>query len=670
MTSRPKRIKHVTGRALERLARAWPSQAEGRLDALHETLIAALVARVAMNVGAVRGLWDTPPATVLPTPHCLAQLCGCLAEARLTEYLSPLANVAKSRDFHTAWVATERNLASFEDVRLEALGNIYEHAIAHRLALDPQGVVQRVKGTDRRRSGSFFTPAALTREVVRRALEGLEPEHCCDPALGGGAFLLEVARQLSSRHPERPRAEAVEGRLFGVDVSGLAVAVAELCLWLFVGDRDFPCSRLHGQLVVGDSLLDEAEHGVTSIDFASRFPSIFPGGFDLVVGNPPWVAFAGRAAQSLPPALRAHYRRRYSAFQGYPTLHALFVQRASELASRGRVALLLPSPLADLAGYAPARRSITQRHAVWEPLPEFGQDAFEGVTQSCFALIADARATPAAGSVEPFRLIERPRAQSEASVVEPPEAIRAWLDPARPRLPAETFGERGFQSTRDVTGRLFLRAEQPREPFSLPLLEGRNVGEFEVRSPRLFLHPDPVVLSRSRARLRDPEQYAAVDFVVRQTAAFPIAALHDGTAFRNSLIAGFATPAMSAELLVGLLNSELFRALHVARTRDARQAVFPQVKVGHLRALPLPPARAAERARVEGLAQRLSAGERGGLLREQLEQAVFELFELSPGQALEVRGFLESRMPKALAAASVRQAPASGTLAGEGRARW
>src|SRR5690606_1935516 len=80
-----------------------------------------------------------------------------------------------------------------------------------------------------------------------------------------------------------------------------------------------------------------------------------------------------------------------------------------------------------------------------------------------------------------------------------------------------------------------------------------------------------------------------VQVVVRQTAAFTIAARHEGAAFRNSLIAAFSTEAADTTLLLGLLNSALFRALHLSRQRDARQAAFPQVKLSHLRSLPCPP---------------------------------------------------------------------------------
>jgi hypothetical protein len=81
-----------------------------------------------------------------------------------------------------------------------------------------------------------------------------------------------------------------------------------------------------------------------------------------------------------------------------------------------------------------------------------------------------------------------------------------------------------------------------------------------------------------------------VRFVVRQTARAPLAALSDGVAFRNSLLAGFEDDAYPAPFLVAYLNSSPIRWLHYVRHRDARQGM-PQLKVLHLRRTPEPPSR-------------------------------------------------------------------------------
>jgi hypothetical protein len=169
------------------------------------------------------------------------------------------------------------------------------------------------------------------------------------------------------------------------------------------------------------------------------------------------------------------------------------------------------------------------------------------------------------------------------------------------------------------------------------------VSEFSEGPPRLYLCVEPEELVRARCRVRREQDYQAARFVVRQTAKVPIAALHSGLPFRNSLLAGLEVEGFSAELLVALLNSALYRALHLSTRRDARQAAFPQVKLAHLRALPRPPVDAALHARLAAITGRATHGGMGPALRRELDDAVFDLFAVPPDHRREVRAFLAVR---------------------------
>lgn len=518
-------------------------------------------------------------------------------------------------------------------------------------------------GRERKKTGSYFTPSAVAEDLLGRALrdstslDASRPLTVCDPACGGGAFLVEAARLLSERSGAR---SSICSRIYGTDLSEVALATTEMALWFLAGDDKAPVGdpkrfavgdALWGASFTRDSVDDESligtEGSALRLDFPVRFPDISPRGFDWVVGNPPWVAFQGRATQKISTERRSFYRARYAAFSGYPTLHGLFIQRAAELAPNGCVTLLVPSSVSDLDGYKETRRILRTSHTARVPLPEYGQDAFEGVVQPCFGLIAD----PGTDGVHPadavWPLQEKTHAESKMVMTPPPTALR--LVESLPLLPRETFGEVGFQSNRIVGTKLFYRGEGPPEQFSVPLLEGRNVAEFVERTPRLFLWPDQETLRQTKCRLKSAESYQAVTLVVRQTAAYTIAARHDGVRFRNSLIGAFETESVGADLLLGLLNSVLFRALHVARQRDARQATFPQVKIAHLRRLPMPPADRGLRESVEEVSR---LGSRmGGLdaaLRVQLDRAVFDLFSIPASDREPIAEFLASVAPAAV----------------------
>ncbi len=539
--------------------------------------------------------------------------------------------------------------AAFADEPVESIGSSYELLVALTVN-EGRWVHTRA----RKSSGSFYTPVAVAEHVAREALARRRAEiaalpegerraawlatRVCDPAMGAGVFLLAVLRQIAAESGA-PLTEIARACLAGVDKSPLAVAVAEASLSLAAGAP--------GRLCTGDALVGPPLGGAKTLlpsegfDWNAAFPHASEG-FHLVIGNPPWIAFAGRAAQPLAPALRAYFREHYRTLSGYPTLHGLFVERAAALAPAGTVALILPSPLADLDGYRPVRRVLAERHTVREPLLEFGQDAFAGVTQPCFALIADPGADPQGGE-RTWRLSERQKSGAVASEVNVPDVL-GRLSRA-PTLPRELFGEMGFQSAGEVSRSLFLRADAPDDAHVYPLLEGRNVREFFQGQPRLFLNPDRDVLAKARCRLRPRDEYARARFVVRQTAAWPIAALHGGLPFRNSLLAGFDHEDLVPELVVALLNSALYRALHVAARRDARQAAFPQMKIAHLRALPMPPADPDRRGRLCALTERATANGISAELRQELDREVFELFDVG-AEREQVMAFLAQRAPK------------------------
>jgi len=157
---------------------------------------------------------------------------------------------------------------------------------------------------DRRASGSYYTPAALVRELVRAALEAALVSRCglapgpaerwvhrgepparppgltrlrvCDPAVGSGAFLLGALEELTALRRttgEGPagvvRRDVLAHSLFGVDVKLTAVRLAELRLWLaLVADDDemdvtriAPLPNLDGHVRQGDALLDPLSLG-------------------------------------------------------------------------------------------------------------------------------------------------------------------------------------------------------------------------------------------------------------------------------------------------------------------------------------------------------------------------------------------------------------------------
>jgi hypothetical protein len=514
----------------------------------------------------------------------------------------------------------------------------------------------------RRTSGAHYTPWPLCVELVERVLgplvaalpsprsRALLELRVCDPAMGAGAFLIAATRYLADALVAAWRSEGVAPHgaaeaelhaarrliavhvLRGVDENSTAVRLARWSVSILTGASQ-PGPELERHLRQGDALIggparegraasEWAGSQPLSFDWSAAFGDVFARdnpGFDAIIGNPPWVAYVGRAAQPLEPARAAYYAETNPAFKRYRTLHGLFVYRSATLLRHGgRLGLVLPTSVADLAGYAATRAAHDALCSVDSELPDWGDGAFDGVFQPCMALLSTRRepsVASVASDVWPLR----------NDAIGPGERRLLERLARLPRLPRELFGERGFQTTEDDQAHL-RRAQGPLAPCTVALREGADVAEFRALPPQLFA--DPAWLG---PRLRAPAVYGEVKLLIRQTARFPMAALSDGKAFRNSILAGFASPEFPAGLLLGLLNSSLIRWLHFWGQRDARQGM-PQLKVSHLRALPAPPGeRDALCAALVTLAEKLGSANAGidSALREGLDTLVSEAFGLT-----------------------------------------
>ena len=148
--------------------------------------------------------------------------------------------------------------------------------------------VFRLAGRERQQSASYYTPEVLTRFTVSQALEELLDQNgevtsaedvlamtVCEPALGSGAFAIEAVRQLAevyltrrqgelgvrvdpeeyTRELQRVKAYIALHQVYGVDLNGMAVELAEISLWLdtMAPGLDAPWFGLH--LRRGNSLI-------------------------------------------------------------------------------------------------------------------------------------------------------------------------------------------------------------------------------------------------------------------------------------------------------------------------------------------------------------------------------------------------------------------------------
>jgi len=191
---------------------------------------------------------------------------------------------------------------------VEELGSVYESLLDYHPQIDTSGTVlsfELAPGSERRSTGSYYTPPELVAELIRSALEPVMEERLkpartreekerailsirvCDPAAGSGHFLLAAARRLGKElarirtgedepAPERVREairDVVAHCIYGVDKNPLAVELCRVALWLEAHCEGKPLTFLDNRIRCGDSLvgvldLDVLKAGIPDDAFA------------------------------------------------------------------------------------------------------------------------------------------------------------------------------------------------------------------------------------------------------------------------------------------------------------------------------------------------------------------------------------------------------------------
>ena len=84
--------------------------------------------------------------------------------------------------------------------------------------------------------------------------------------------------------------EILEHNLYGVDINEDAVEIAKLSLWLRTAKIGRPLTKLVDKIKCGNSLIDDKNVVANAFVWEEEFKEVFEqGGFDIVIGNPPYV---------------------------------------------------------------------------------------------------------------------------------------------------------------------------------------------------------------------------------------------------------------------------------------------------------------------------------------------------------------------------------------------
>ena len=190
-----------------------------------------------------------------------------------------------------------RRRVNYAALDVEEFGSVYESLLDFHpdVQHNPWGFAL-VVGSERKQTGSYYTPRELVQELIESALvpvieerlaaargreakrEALLALRVCDPAAGSGHFLLAAARRIAielarvetgeeapSPEPYRDALrQVIRHCIYAVDKNALAVDLCKVALWMEGHNAGLPLSFLDQHIRHGDSLV-----GVYDLDVLS-----------------------------------------------------------------------------------------------------------------------------------------------------------------------------------------------------------------------------------------------------------------------------------------------------------------------------------------------------------------------------------------------------------------
>lgn len=299
---------------------------------------------------------------------------------------------------------------------VEILGSAYEQFLGKQITLSKSGKATiEEKPEVRKAGGVYYTPQYIVDYIVKNTIgklvENKKPKEIsklkiADPACGSGSFLIGAYQFLLNWHkdfytqngkqskgnkdnPLTPTGELTTAEkkrillnnIYGVDLDSNAVEVTKLSLLLkcmegetketieaqtkLFHDRILP--TLDNNIKSGNSLIDldyydnELDFGeerkVKPFSWKKAFPEVFQnGGFDCIVGNPPYVSQEYTSRETFEQIKKSHLAKYY---QGKMDLWYFFVCYGIDiLKPNGLLGFIVPNNWVTNAGASILRNKV------------------------------------------------------------------------------------------------------------------------------------------------------------------------------------------------------------------------------------------------------------------------------------------------------------------------
>ena len=187
-----------------------------------------------------------------------------------------------------------------------------------------------------------------------------------DPACGSGAFLTEVFdylyregqivnNQLADLNAGQTQlfrwdTHILANNLYGVDINHESIEITKLSLWLKTANKQEKLTYLDDNIKCGNSLIDDSNlAGDKAFKWDVEFTDIMQaGGFDVVVGNPPYGA-------KLSPAIQNYLNQKYIKNASETVIAFIKLSYDNLLKEKAKLGFIIPKSFTFASNYESIR---------------------------------------------------------------------------------------------------------------------------------------------------------------------------------------------------------------------------------------------------------------------------------------------------------------------------
>ncbi len=552
---------------------------------------------------------------------------------------------------------------NFDLIPIHILGSIYERFLGKVVVATDKRVRIDEKPEVRKAGGVYYTPQYIVNYIVEntvgKLIEGKTPKEIAklrfaDISCGSGSFLITVFDKLLEYHKKfyqnnpkeaksagcyevngkwvlslKQKQKILTNNIYGVDIDAQAVEVTQLSLylklledesnataeetWVMFKEQILP--NLNNNIICGNSLIGtdissgtlfnwEEEKKLKPMNFEDAFPSVMKdGGFDAVVGNPPYY---GRAT-TFDTKVKDYIDHQYCSSEGKYELYQLFIEKTIRLIKKGGyLSFITPQTWLTIIQAKKLREYVIGNSQI-ESIIYSRKKIFKASIDNIIFTINKVNWTKPIYIYEytnefnndilvPFNTLNKEKISSNNFIIDAYKnddviSLEDKISKGTILLEQLCNVRDGIKIVGNAKEYAFNKIKINNSFY--PMHTGKDIDRYKLTWGKLFCCRDEKEIRKhgvTDIRLREESIFLRSKLLVRKTGNRIICSLDEAKYYYEQSLFGISLidekSGLSLHFILGLLNSKLFNYL-LSVNPFSNKDTFPQIRLHWLKSLPI-----------------------------------------------------------------------------------